>query len=238
MLNFLERYQLIDLTHLLVSDTPTWSGRCGFGLQTTQDYAQGCKVQQLTMHAGIGTHIDAPAHFIAGAATIEEISLQQLIVPLHVVDVSEKANADYFVTPEDIIAYEKKYGRIRENTLLMAYTGWSRHWNDAKKYRSQDEHGTLHFPAFSKASAELLLTRQVAGIAIDTLSPDSTDTSFSVHHCLLGAGKYIVENVANGHLLPAIGAYVITLPIRVTKGTEAPIRMVGLTPFKTLSAER
>ena len=55
----------------------------------------------------------------------------------------------------------------------------------------------MHFPAFSAASAELLLKRNVAGIAIDTLSPDCLDPDFTVHTLILGAGKYIIENIAD-----------------------------------------
>lgn len=63
-------FTLVDLTHTLAPDIPSWSGTCGFRHEVKLDYAD-CKedtpfsvkfrVQQIKMHAGIGTHMDAPA---------------------------------------------------------------------------------------------------------------------------------------------------------------------------------
>jgi len=88
----------------------------------------------------------------------------------------------------------------------------------------------MHFPAFSSSAAAFLLKRGVAGIAIDTLSPDCLDQTFPVHEMILGAGKYIIENVADCAGLPERGAYVIALPLRAHDATESPIRLVGLIP--------
>ncbi|HJK86179.1 MAG TPA: hypothetical protein QKA08_00205 [Candidatus Megaira endosymbiont of Nemacystus decipiens] len=67
-----------------------------------------------------------------------------------------------------------------------------------------------------------------AGIGIDTLSPDVPASGFPVHKTILGADKYIVENIVGLEKMPAIGAYVLTLPIKGLGLTEAPVRMVGL----------
>ena len=52
--------------------------------------------------------------------------------------------------------------------------------------------------------------------------------SFPVHKIMLGAGKYIIENIANCDQMPAAGGYVIALPLRIEGATESPIRAVGL----------
>lgn len=60
------------------------------------------------------------------------------------------------------------------------------------------------------------------------MSPDiSVDGYFSVHELFLGAGKYLIENVANAHLLPLIGAYGIVLPLKLSEGAEAPVRFIA-----------
>lgn len=53
-------------------------------------------------------------------------------------------------------------------------------------------------------------------------------SGFPVHKIVLGADKYIVENISNLEKMTAIGAYVLTLPIKGSGLTEAPVRMVVL----------
>lgn len=222
-------FNAIDLTHPLHADVPTWNGSCGFCLEIKKDYDKEFRVQQIKMHAGLGTHMDAPSHRYQNGISISDIPLQQLIVPICVIDVSDRAEADYEITVRDIEDNEKKYGTIEKNALVIGYTGWDRFWNNSEAYRNVDAKGQMHFPAFSAQAAELLLNRNIAGIAIDTLSPDCLDENFKVHQLILGAGKYIIENIANCSALPSRGGYAIALPLRA-ESTEAPLRIIGLIP--------
>jgi len=228
--SILAHYQLVDLTHRLNSNVPTWNGVCGFTSHEVLNYDQGCRVHHLEMFAGIGTHMDAPIHFIPNAMAIADIPLVDLIVPACVIDVSKKAHADYLVTPEDILEYEKNYGKITKNSLVIAYTGWDKFWQDPVRFRNADANNMARFPAYAKSTAELLIEREVAGIGIDTLSPDQMGSAFPVHHIILGNGKYIVECVANAGKLPAKDAYVFVMPLRIEGGTESPVRLIALVP--------
>ena len=87
-----EPFQLIELTHRLNPDVPTWNGSCGFCLEVKKDYDQVFRVQQVKMHAGVGTHMDAPSHRFQGAGSIADIPLEQLIVPICVLHLSDKAH--------------------------------------------------------------------------------------------------------------------------------------------------
>lgn len=226
----LQNFTLIELTHLVSADAPTWNGSCGFCLEIKKDYDRMFRVQQVKMHMGIGTHMDAPSHRISGAGSIADIPLEQLMVPACVIDVSAKADADYEVSVEDVHDYEMKYGKIAQDSLVIAYTGWERFWSNSDAYRNIDAKGQMHFPAFSGKAVELLLTRGIAGVAIDTLSPDCLDPEYTVHKLMLGAGKYIIENIAGCSKMPPIGGYVIALPLRADGASESPIRAVGLIP--------
>ncbi len=221
-------FKLIDLTHTLDSQAPTWSGDCGFHHHVIVDYPEACRVQSIEMNAGTGTHIDAPAHFIPGAMGASDIPLDELIAPVFMIDVSAKAHADYYISCKDILDFEKQYGKIMPGSLVIGYTGWDRFWHDAKKFRNPDETGQMHFPGFSAESAELLLERNIVGLAVDSLSPDCLDLTFPVHYSILGAGKYIVENLANCQLLPPVGSFSLILPIKTRDGTEAISRAIGL----------
>jgi len=226
----LNSFKVVDLTHPLGPEIPTWNGSCGFCLEIKKDYDRLFRVQKIQMHAGIGTHMDAPSHRFEGASCIAEIPLQQLIVPACVIDVSKEARADYEISAQDILDHEAKHGQIEKGALVIGFTGWSRFWKDPKTYRNEDSEGQMHFPAFSAQAAELLLERKVTGIAIDTLSPDCLDPGFPVHRLFLGEGKYIIENIADCSILPPRGSTVIALPLRAEQCTEAPIRMIGLVP--------
>ena len=72
-----------------------------------------------------------------------------------------------------------------------------------------------------------LAEKNIVGIGIDTLSPDGSNMSFPVHHKILGAGKYIIENLCHLEKLPAVGARVMALPLKIKNGSEAPCRVIA-----------
>jgi len=224
----MQPFKLIDLTHKLSKNTPTWNGSCGFENEIKLDYhyCEGevkFRVQQFKLHAGIGTHLDAPSHCIPGGLTIDDIPLEQLAACCFVINVSAKSHKNFKLSVDDVRAFEEKYGRISENSFVIVYTGWDRFWDNALEYRNN-----LVFPTISNDAAEFLLERNIVGLGIDTLSPDLPDSGFPVHKTILGAGKYIVENIANAKELPPIGAYTLAFPIKIVDGTESPIRLVGM----------
>lgn len=224
----LEDFIFIDLTHRLSPEIPPWDSHCGFEKQVVLDYADCItavkfRVQHLKMPAGIGTHMDAPAHCIAGAASIADIPLQSLIAPCCVIDVSDKANEAYQVSAGDLQQFENNYGAIQKGAFVIIYTGWSCYWEQPEKYRNR-----LLFPSVSEEAAHFLLLRDIVGLGIDTLSPDTGNSGYPVHQLLLEAGKYIVENVANASQLDATGTLVFVLPIKIQEGSEAPIRLIAM----------
>ena len=230
---FLANCKTVDLTHTLDSKVPTWDGSCGFHNFITVDYSGNESstkflIQRLEMRAGIGTHMDSPRHCYETGKCIADLDLSQLAVPLVVLDVSSKADENYQISAADVKAFEKKHGTIAPRSLVIGHSGWSRYWNDPVAYRNADDNGRIHFPSYNIKAAELLLERGVAGIGIDTLSPDlGNDGHFPVHELILGAGKYLIENIANAHLLPPTGAFGIVLPMKIADGAEAPVRFIA-----------
>jgi len=221
-------FKLIDLTHVLKPDMPSWHGDCGFTHNIDQDYDRTSPYQFRThtiqMKEGIGTHIDAPAHCHDGGRSIENINVNELASPCVVIDVSKKAKEDYVVPLDDIKQFEKEYGLIAQGSLVIIRTGWDTYWQQPEKYRNQ-----LRFPSVGREVAAFLLNeRNIRGLGVDTLSPDNPQNGYPVHKMLLGADKYIIENIANAASLPPVGSYSLALPIKIENGTEAPMRLVGL----------
>ena len=224
------QFKTLDLTHTLSPTVPTWSGHCGFQDRVIVDYPEACRVQAIEMNAGTGTHLDAPSHFIPGAQSIADLALDHFIAPLAVINVSQKAHADYYISAQDLREFETHHGKIPAESWVLGYTGWDRYWQDPQQYRNVDTQGRMHFPGFSSEAADYLLERKIKGLGIDSLSPDCLDLNFSVHYLILGAGKCIAENLNNCQKLPPIGAYGFFLPIKTQNGTEAAMRALALVP--------
>ncbi len=218
--------RFVDLTHTLSPDIPHWDDACCFALHTAVDY-DDCtapnlfRVQRFEGKAGIGTHVDAPSHCFPNGKTVDVLDLKELVTDCVVIH-AKGADAHYKLMPETIRAFEEEHGDIPKNAFVIVHTGWDAHWGNAKQYRND-----LQFPSIHEDAATVLLRRGVAGIGIDTLSPDAGGKDFPVHRVLLGAGKYIVENVANAGQLPPVGAKVTILPMKIAGGTEAPVRMIA-----------
>jgi kynurenine formamidase len=133
---------------------------------------------------------------------------------------------------EDISHWEEAHGRIQDRSIILLNTGWWRRWNDFDKYNNADDANKLHFPGYSAEAAGFLVeNRNIQGIGIDTLSADyRISTDFAVHHIINGAGKYILENVANLDRLPPIRATLIVAPIKIEGGSGSQTRIWAILP--------
>ncbi len=181
-----------------------------------------------------GTHLDAPIHFAEGGATADAIPLDRLIGQAVVIDMHLAAdeNRDALLEPATIEAFEKQHGPIAPGSIVLIRTGWGSRWPDRERYLGTGKVGdtaNLHFPGVSKAAAQLLVARRVASVGIDTASIDhGPSTGFSAHVVLNGADIPVFENVANLSKLPARGAFVIALPMKIGGGSGGPLRIVAL----------
>lgn len=226
-------FKIFDLTHTFSPTSPSWDGDCGFQHKLKADYCDfpddnvKFRTQAITINAGVGTHMDAPAHCTPGGKCIADLSLNDLVTACVVIDISHLAHERYSLSQEDIKTFEAQYGNIPQNSFVIVHTGWERFWDKPTKYRNEHV-----FPSVSKNAAELLLERNIAGLGIDTMSPDRPEEEFIVHQILLGSGKYIVENIANAKHLPATGSYSFALPMKGIDLTEAPIRLLGMINHK------
>jgi kynurenine formamidase len=115
------------------------------------------------------------------------------------------------------------------------YSGWGQYWGDRKQYFGADEPGdvvNLHFPGFSKEAAEFLIKqRAVKAIGIDTPSIDhGPSRDFIVHQILGAANVPIFENIAALDRLPAKGATIYAIPMKIKGGSGAPLRIFAQLP--------
>lgn len=233
----------VDLTHNFAGDTVYWPTGEGFRLETvyegTTDKGYYYAANKYTAEEHGGTHIDAPRHFAEGRQTLDEIPLESLIGSAVVIDVSKKAasDRDYQVGVADFTAWESVNGKIPDNAIVLLNTGYAKYWPDRAKYMGTDKKGQeaikdLHFPGLDPAAAKWLTeNRDISAIGLDTPSIDyGQSVLFESHRILFDENIPAFENVANLDRLPARGALVIALPMKIKGGSGGPLRIVALIP--------
>ena len=118
--------KFVDLTHAFAPGIPHWHGFPDEKRDTIYWYEKGRGTigagffAETFTHVGQwGTHVDPPAHFIRGLRTVDQIPLQEMVLPLVVIDVHAEAakNPDYTLSLERVKKWEAKHGAIPRELL-------------------------------------------------------------------------------------------------------------------------
>lgn len=225
--------RVVDLTHPINADVPTWEGDKGeFRYEKLSSVAKdGYLSGAFRIPEHFGTHIDAPAHFIEGAISVDKLPPERLILPAVVIDVRKEvaANPDYELTVEKIKQWEE-HGRLSLGAAVLLLTGWSQRYSDTNAYRNPDTLKHMHFPGYSLAAAKYLIEdRKVSALGIDTLSIDPGQTEvFPVHKFALGHDLFLIENLNNLDLLPARGVLIFCGALPIAGGSGCPARVLAI----------
>jgi kynurenine formamidase len=226
---------VVDMTHAINAAQPAWPGDDKAFEAKVIDTPEkdGYFTRSFWMLEHYGTHMDAPAHFPPGQATLDKIPEAHFFGPAVVIDVRDEVtkDADYRLSAARVEKWEAAHGRILTGAIVMLRTGWAARWPDQARYRNMDDNKVMHFPGFSVESAKLLIARGAVGLGIDTLSIDyGASKDFEVHHLDLPAGLYNLENLANIDYVPETGAFVIAAPIKLEGGSGGPVRVFAILP--------
>jgi kynurenine formamidase len=224
------RHGLADLTHPLTTSFPAFApGEEAVRRTVVTIEDDGYYMQEWRIIEHIGTHVDAPGHFVPGGRLAPELEPSELIVPAVVVDIADRAarDPDTVVTVDDLRAFERRHGRIPRDAAVLMHSGWGAKVGDPDAYRNPDASGTLHFPGFGPEATEWLLRRRrIRGLGVDTLSTDpGISTTFETHLILAGADRYGLENLANLDRIPRRGATIMVglIPYQEGSGGQARI---------------
>lgn len=226
------RRRVVDLTHTLTPDFPTYFGTPAFTLEPQFTFAKdGLNLNRITYPEHVGTHFDAPLHFSVDGRSVDELPVENLVCPLAIVDVRAKAavDADYRLTPDDIRAYEALHGPVPEGACVAMNSGWDAHVG-SPRFRGEDTNKVLHFPGFHVEAADFLIReRRVNGIGVDTMSLDHGPSKDSaVHYRVLPTNRYGIEGLANLSSLPPVGATLVAGAPKIKGGTGGPGRVMAL----------
>jgi kynurenine formamidase len=235
--------EIVDLSHTYDAATIFWPTSETFRLEkvaegvTPAGYFYAANNFFTAEHGG--THLDAPLHFAGGAQAVDQIPLDRFIGPAVIVDVAAQAeqNADYQVSVDDVQRAEREAGPIPPDTIVLIRTGFSRRWPDAARYLGTAERGEaavakLHFPGLHPDAARWLVANSpIKAIGIDTASIDYGQSKlYESHRVLFERNVPAFENLTSLERLPARGAQIVALPMKIGGGSGAPLRAIAILP--------
>ena len=205
----------IDATAMLdPATTPVYEGDAPMRFDFLKDMRKGdpLTLSAYSMGAHSGTHVDAPMHFVAGAASVDRVSLELLIGPARVIDIPDSVQA--------IDTTELRRHDWRGSPRLLFRTRSSlRGWMQSPAFHRD-------FAYIAPDAAQLLVDAGVQLVGIDYLSAERFGAPEpKSHRVLLGKGIPIVEGLALA-AVPAGDYDVIVLPIRVAGHEGAPARVI------------
>lgn len=227
--------RVVDLSQPIHPGIPLWPGDPPVEFEEVADFATyGYYLRRFSIGEHSATHMNASNSFVEGGKGIDAYPAESLVVPAVVIDIREKAavNPDYALTVDDVLAWEKKYGKIPAGSLVILYTGWQDKWNDPLAFFNQDTEGGLHFPGFS-AEATLFLfdERKVAGMGIDTHGVDpGQDETFFTNVEIAKRNAIALECLGNLDQLPPKGATLVIGVLRLQNGSGSPVSVMAFIP--------
>ncbi len=219
--------ELIDLTLTLgserVSEVPGLMGVETSPLQTHETHARSN--QRLCLATHIGTHVDAPYHFVPGAATIEEMPLEKYMGPALLLDLRSVAKGLEPLLVDELRAAGGSPEAIRDKIVVL-FTAWAENESGGPRFYG-------HGPYLSTEGAAYLADSGANAVAVDfpidkhPPTPQSTIHDFPVHRLLLGQNIPLIENLINLHLLVGREFELWALPLKLQGGDGAATRAVA-----------
>ncbi len=206
--------KIYDVSVMVYEGMPTWPGDPKFSTSLASSIARGdaANVSHLDLGAHTGTHMDAPFHFIATGTGIDQLSLETLMGPCRVFDLT---NLTAHITAADL-----KKCDLQGVTRALFKTRNSRHWAKG------DQEFDKAFIAVAADGAAYLVERGVKLVGVDYLSVEGYGSKdHAVHDTLLEARTVIVESL-NLSEVPAGDYELIALPVKLKGADGAPSRVV------------
>lgn len=189
-----------------------WPGDTPFERRLNMEIANGdlVNLSQITSSVHMGTHMDAPLHFIANARSIDMMPLSATIGPARVIGIEN---------PEAITVSELAPHKIARGERILFRTA-----NSGRVWKIDEFHEDYIY--INPEAAEYLATIQIQTVGVDYLSVGGFHTgNAETHRALLGAGIWVIEGLNLEHVEP--GDYdLICLPLKLVGSDGAPARAV------------
>jgi arylformamidase len=204
---------IFDATRVVVNDMPVWPGDPPVRIEPIS-LPNEPAVARISLSSHAGTHVDAPAHFITGGATVESLPLATLIGPAWITEI---------VDGDPIDAARLEAAGIPGGTQRLLLRTRNSFVATGRDFDS-------NYASLAPDTAEWILRRGIRLVGIDGPSIEPfVAPGEPVHRALLGAGTVIIEGLALAGA-PLGACEMICLPLPVRNGDGAPARVVLQTP--------
>ncbi|USG64482.1 cyclase family protein [Brevibacillus ruminantium] len=199
--------RIIDLSQVFEPGMPQYPGQPDVVFQqVARVESDGYQVTDFHSVVHVGTHCDAPAHFIPNGETIDSIPLERFVGEAVIVDVKLDGSQ------RELGPAVLEGADIRPGDIVLFRTGLSEKWGTAA-YENE-------FPYFGEELAKELVARGVRAIGLDFISPDPIETeTFPAHHIFLGNKLGIVENLRNLDVIDRERVFFAAAPLNI-KGSD------------------
>jgi len=206
--------KIFDISLTLSPDLPVWPGDAPFELEQVESIEDGAdaNVSRLSTSVHLGTHVDAPHHFLNDGRTIENLPLDVLTGPCYVTQLPDGIEA---ITAEALDGMLLPSKSVR----ILFGTRNSRLWARGETQFQED------FVAISEDGANWLVERGLQLVGVDYLSVAPYHDPTPTHKILLQAGVVAVEGLD----LSAVprGFYELyCLPLKLLGSDGAPARAI------------
>ncbi|MDJ0633096.1 MAG: cyclase family protein [Xenococcaceae cyanobacterium MO_188.B29] len=239
----LKSAKYVDLTHAFSPTIPVWHGFDRATFDSTlagtdiPDYINTGEEYTYTDHGFIatayqmptdqyGTQLDPPAHWDEYGATISDLPPTYAVRPLVVIDIHKQVAQDpgYHATVTDIQAWEAKYGRIPEGSVVMIRSDWYKKWGEVERFNQKP------FPGVSLSALQFLhLERNILFHGHEPLDTDTTP-NLEGEYWLLHNHYTQAEGVANLDKVPEVGALIAIGFAKPEGGTGGHARYIAICP--------
>ncbi len=179
----------------------------------------GWNARTLSLYSHCGTHMDAPKHFLPGAASLDKQDLSVCCGRARIVNLAPAAPRQLH-TVEDVV---RAIGEVYPEDRLLFRTDWSKRFGSIE-YRDE-------LPRISIKLAHWLVEHQVALIGVEP--PSVADVNnirelTDVHHILFRGGVVIVEGLTNLDQIEQPEVEFIALPLNIVDGDGCPVRAIAI----------
>ncbi len=202
-----------DISMGVQPSMPVWPGDPPVSLERVESMADGghANVSRIACSVHVGTHVDAPIHFLDGAATVDKLALKVLVGRAYVVHLPRAEVLDAKVL--DGAGIPPRTRRVLFRTRNS--TQWARGERAFHK----------NYVAVDPSGAEWLVKKGVHLVGVDYLSVAPFRKGAETHRILLEAGAVIVEGLCLADVKQ--GRYTLyCLPLKLVGSDGAPARAI------------
>lgn len=206
----------VDLSREIYTGMPTFTEDSKPAVISNNDIESvGYNITLMVLSSHLGTHFDAPWHFIPTGLTVDQVPPEQFIGEAFKVDLRHKKPKE-LITVEDLLPHQD---RVVKGAKIILHTGWDKVYPQ-KSYFSD-------MPRMSLELARWLADREIGllGLDIPTPTPEYPMVR-DIHVALLQGGMVIVEALCNLEQVDA-EFFLIAPPLALRGRDGSPVRAIG-----------